>query len=122
MGTQRWFQQGPPARYEWNDGEMIKFTGMKKKHLMLIRTLQQLFFQTKAAKHGGAIISKQDVMLTGIQMRRPDLAYFSGEQIDNSATSEDELIPAFVIEVISSTDDAIQIEENWPNILNQSCR
>ncbi len=50
-------------------------------------------------------------MLTGIQMRRPDLAYFNGEQIDNSLSSEDKPIPAFVIEVISPTDDAVKVDE-----------
>ena len=54
---------------------------------------------------------EQDVMLTGIQMRRPDLAYFSGKQIDNSLTSEEEPIPAFLIEIVSPSDDAEKVEE-----------
>jgi len=98
-------------KYEWNDGEIIKFEKMKKKYLALIRRLQQLFFRTISFSKGAAFIMEQDVMLTGIQMRRPDLAFFSGEQIDNSAISEEEPIPAFVIEVISPTDDAEKVEE-----------
>lgn len=59
---------------------------------------------------------EQDVMLSGtppagIQMRRPDLAYFSGEQIDNSLTSDEEPIPAFLIEIVSPSDDAEKVEE-----------
>lgn len=97
--------------YEWNDGEVIAFEKMKKKHLYLIRTLNRLFSQTEAYRLGGVLIPEQDVMLTGIQMRRPDLAYFSNEQINQSAISDDEPIPAFVIEVISPTDDAEKVEE-----------
>jgi len=50
-------------------------------------------------------------MLTGIQMRRPDLAFFSGQQIDNSTDPDTEPIPEFIIEVVSPTDDAIKVEE-----------
>jgi Uma2 family endonuclease len=98
-------------KYEWNDGEIIKTEKMKKKHLALIRRLQQLFFHTISFTKGAAFIMEQDVMLTGIQMRRPDLAYFSGEQIDNSLTSEEDPIPAFLIEIVSPSDDAEKVEE-----------
>ena len=97
-------------KYEWNDGEIIRFEKMKKKHLVIIRKLQQLFFKTVSFTRGGAIIMEQDVMLTGIQMRRPDLAYFSGSQIDKSIGAE-EPIPEFIIEVVSPTDDATKVEE-----------
>jgi Uma2 family endonuclease len=98
-------------KYEWNDGEVIRFEKMKKKHLVIIRRLQQLFFGTVSFDKGGAFIMEQDVMLTGIQMRRPDLAYFSGNQIDDSTSSDEEPIPEFIIEVVSPTDDAIKVEE-----------
>jgi hypothetical protein len=58
-------------KYEWNDGEIIRFEKMKKKHLFIIRKLQQLFFRTIAFSKGAALIMEQDVMLSGIQMRRP---------------------------------------------------
>ena len=98
-------------KYEWNDGEVIRFEKMKKKHLVIIRRLQQLFFHSVSFSKGAALIMEQDVMLTGIQMRRPDLGYFSGPQIDNSPNSEKEPVPEFVIEIISPTDDAIKVEE-----------
>lgn len=98
-------------KYEWNDGEIIKFAKMKKKHLVIIRTLNRLFVITAAHQNGGELIMEQDVILTGIQMRRPDLAYFSGEQIDNSVSSDENPIPAFLIEVVSPSDDAEKVEE-----------
>lgn len=98
-------------KYEWNDGEVIRFERMKKKHLNLLRTLGTLFLRTEAFQKRGWLAPEQDVWLTGIQMRRPDLAYFSGQQIDNSLSSKDEPIPAFAIEIVSPTDDAIKVDE-----------
>jgi Uma2 family endonuclease len=109
-------------KYEWNDGKIIRFGKVKKKHLFIIRRLQQLFFGTTAFSKGGALIMEQDVMLSGIQMRRPDLAFFSGEQIDASTASEEEPIPQFLIEVISPTDDAEKVEEKLAEYFNSSVK
>ncbi len=95
-------------KYEWNDGELIKILKMNKTHLILIRKLIQLFNRTKDSQKGGLLIQEQDVRLSGIQMRRPDLAFFSAEQIDESA-KEEEPIPEFVIEVISTNDQIIPV-------------
>lgn len=43
-------------KYEWNDGKIIRFGKVKKKHLFIIRRLQQLFFGTTAFSKGGALI------------------------------------------------------------------
>lgn len=109
-------------KYEWNDGKIIRFGKVKKKHLFIIRRLQQLFFGTAAFSNGGALIMEQDVTLSGIQMRRPDLAFFSGEQIDASTTSDEEPIPEFLIEVISPTDDAEKVEEKLVEYFNSSVK
>lgn len=104
------FEPTDGYKYEWNDGELIRTAKMGKRHLYLIRRLNRLFAQTEAYRQGGILICEQDVMLTGVQMRRPDLAYFSGEQIDQSLTTDDEPIPPFVIEVISPTDESEKVE------------
>lgn len=106
------FELWEPAdgyKYEWNDGEIIKFDGMKKKHLKLMRLLARFFKDTNAYQNGGELIHEQDVMLTGIQLRRPDLAYFSGQQIDDSDNAI-EPIPEFVMEVISTFDQIIPVK------------
>lgn len=97
-------------KYEWNDGEVIQSEKMKKRHLYLIRRLNRLFLTTSAHGQGGELIPEQDVWLSDAQMRRPDLAYFSAKQINESAIAETEPIPPFVIEVISPTDDAEHVE------------
>lgn len=48
--------------------------------------------------------------MTGLQLRRPDLAFFSGQQIDQSDI-EEEPIPAFAIEVISSYDQINEVKK-----------
>lgn len=95
-------------KYEWNDGELIKFVGMKKKHLKLIQILSLLFDTTKAKKEKGLLICEQDVMLTGIQLRRPDMAYFSDEQIKDE---QEEPVPTFCIEVISTYDQLNDVKK-----------
>lgn len=72
------------------------------------KTIKPAFLKTNAHAAGGELICKQDVMLTGIQMRRPDMAYFSDEQIRDEANEEP--IPAFCIDVISPTDEGEKIE------------
>lgn len=69
------FMSWKPAdgfKYEWNDGELIKFVGMNKQHLRLIRFLSRLFLKTKAHQEGGELIAEQDIKISGIQVRRPD--------------------------------------------------
>lgn len=108
-------------KYEWNDGEIIRFEKMKKKHLVIVRILNRLFLTTAAHKNGGELMTEQDVMLTGIQMRRPDLAYFSGPQIDKSLGPE-EPIPEFIIEIVSPTDDATKVEEKLAEYFKSSVK
>lgn len=43
LGAKRWFQRGSPVRYEWNDGELIKFEGMNKKQVYIYDVLAKLF-------------------------------------------------------------------------------
>jgi Uma2 family endonuclease len=108
------FEQWEPNdgfKYEWNDGEIIKSEKMNRKHLKLLKKLARLFLKTKAHKSGGELIAEQDVRLTGVQLRRPDIAYFSAEQIENSDhSSAEEPIPGFAIEVISTSDQLTMVK------------
>ena len=96
-------------KYEWNDGEVIRFSGMKKKQYYIYDVLNILFIEKDYHKTG-TFMAEPDVMLTALQMRRPDIAYFTKEQIQRGRQGED-VIPAFVVEVLSETDQAYRIEE-----------
>ncbi|GAB3639591.1 Uma2 family endonuclease [Spirosoma arcticum] len=96
-------------KYEWNDGELIRFSGMKKKQYYIYDVLNVLFFE-KGYHKIGTFMAEPDVMLTALQMRRPDIAYFTKAQIQLGRQGED-VIPTFVIEIISESDQAYRVEE-----------
>lgn len=95
-------------KYEWNDGELIKFEGMNKHQLYILRNLNKLFNSLGLWKVG-ALVSEQDLDFSPMQMRRPDTAYFTDEQIDNTKLGIDET-PEFTIKVISKNDNFNHVE------------
>ncbi len=96
-------------KYEWNDGDLIKFAGMNKRQLKIYDILLDLFID-KGYKKIGTFVAEYDVMLTGIQMRRPDIAYLTKEQIIAADKGNDE-IPEFTIEIISGNDNINDVEK-----------
>ena len=104
-----WKPEDGLNKYEWNDGEIIKFTGMNKKQLYIYEALNNLFVE-KGFWKIGTFVAKYDTMLSGIQMRRPDVAYFTKEQVRNTKEGIDE-IPAFVVEIISTNDKLYEVEK-----------
>jgi Uma2 family endonuclease len=105
---QNW-EQTDSFKYEWNDGELIKFNGINKLHLKIYQILLKLFVK-KGLIEFGTLVAEQDVWLSGIQMRRPDIAYFTDNQVDSSNIGNEE-IPEFVIEIISGNDNINKVEE-----------
>jgi Uma2 family endonuclease len=103
-----WEQPDDGFKYEWNDGEIIKFAGMNKKQIFIFTVLNKLFAK-KGYLENGALIPESDVQLSGIQMRRPDIAYFTDEQAYKGREGID-VIPEFAIEVISDSDIMINVE------------
>lgn len=95
-------------KYEWNDGEIIQFTGMDRKQLFIFEAINDLFI-AKGLWKTGTLVAEQNIMLTGIQMRRPDIAYFTKTQVKNM--KDFEVIPDFVIEIISTYDNLNKVEE-----------
>lgn len=75
-------------KYEWNDGELIKFTGMNRRQLKIYDILLRLFVE-KGYMQLGTFVAEYDVMLTGIQMRRPDIAYLSKAQVLEADNGDD---------------------------------
>ncbi len=96
-------------KYEWNDGDLIQFTGMNKNQLYIYDLLLDLFVEKGLIKKG-TLVAEYDVMLSGIQMRRPDIAFLTKAQVKETREGKDE-IPEFVIEVISEIDNINKVEE-----------
>jgi Uma2 family endonuclease len=102
-------EQNDGFKYELNDGELIKFSGMNKKQVYIFEILNRLFIR-KGLWEQGTFLTEYDVMLSGIQMRRPDIAYLTNEQVRLGKEGED-VIPEFMIEIISESDQQYKIEE-----------
>lgn len=96
-------------KYEWYNGELIRFSGMKKKQYFIYDVLNSLFVE-KGYYKAGTLMAEPDVMLTDSQMRRPDIAYFTKAQIQLGRQDED-VIPEFVIEILSGSDRSYRVEE-----------
>lgn len=96
-------------KYEWNDGIIEKTTAMKLKEIHVVNNLQKRFFELDLNTKG-MLSSETEVWTSKIQWRKPDIAYFSNEQIKIGAEGEN-TIPLFVIEVLS-TFDPINIVTN----------
>lgn len=96
-------------KHEWNDGEIITFEGMKENQMYIYDRLLDLLIDL-GYKKSGTLIAEQDVVVSGIQVRRPDIAYFTREQIGQSAKGI-RSIPEFVIEIISNNDEINKLEQ-----------
>ncbi len=103
-------------KYEWNDGEIIQFNGMKREQYYIYDKLNYLFFKTGSIEKG-SLVAEQDIQLSGIQMRRPDICYLSREQARQGREGM-EMIPAFAIEIISNNDQINQMEKKLTEYFN----
>ncbi|MEM8525782.1 MAG: Uma2 family endonuclease [Bacteroidota bacterium] len=90
-------------KYEWNDGIIEVREQMSQKQLYLQRILLHLFTQTTTCKTGGVLTFSTDMFTSVKQLRRPDLAIYTKEQIEAAAQGENQ-IAAWVAEVISNSD------------------
>ena len=97
-------------KYEWINGRIERTEGMKENEVLLIRNLTRAFIRTAAFQQGGELISEVDVMITPDQLRRPDFAYLTLDQVRRSVDGRMG-IPSFVIEVISPNDRIKYLEE-----------
>ncbi len=104
-----WDQPEDGFKYEWNDGELIKFNGMSRKQVYIFDALLNFLIE-KGFKKNATLVSEYDIMLTGIQMRRADVAYITNDQIAQTKLGID-VIPEFVIEILSESDNVNKVEE-----------
>lgn len=96
-------------KYEWNDGKIEKTHAMNQTQQLIFRNLLQLFVKTSVFKNRGILTSEVSMKTSEKQLRKPDLAIFSNEQVlsfdDNNST-----VAAWVAEVISDNDNINTVE------------
>ena len=90
-------------KYEWFNDELIKFSGLRTSELYIYFNLSRNFVEQQLHKIG-CLVCKQDVDLSPMQMRRPDIAFFTKGQGKNMKEDVDE-VPQFAVEIISKNDN-----------------
>lgn len=95
-------------KYEWDDGEIIKWSSLQSKHIYIYHQLIKLFYRNYKSPDG-TFINKAKIHLSPVQVRLPDTAYFTDKQIGDGSRGI-EIIPGFVIEYISEQDRCADLE------------
>jgi Uma2 family endonuclease len=103
-------------KYEWVNGQLEKTVrSMNRTWLFIQVNLMNFLARLKAQNPAidGILISGGDVFFEG-NHRRPDIAYFTAEQIEAARDNED-IHPDFVVEVISKNDQLERVAEKMEN-------
>lgn len=101
-------------KYEWVDGYVVKTKyAMNQYQSVLAINLLEFFYTLKAKKLvEGGFVAEVDTFLAEKTMRRPDMVYFTPEQMKKIGLENKNQVPLFVIEIVSSTDqvNALQLK------------
>jgi Uma2 family endonuclease len=103
-------------KYEWVDGavEKTKRT-MDRTQTFILINLLNAFDQLKSqGKATGYLLSEVELFFLE-NYRRPDIAWFTAEQVDNLRDEAARDVPAFVIEIISSNDQINAVKKKMAN-------
>jgi len=74
-------QHSHEESYEFVRGRIIEKTGMKQTEYLLLKFLTRLFTKTTAYERGDELTPEMDSYVDDTRRRRPDLAYFTMDQI-----------------------------------------
>ncbi|GAB4035417.1 Uma2 family endonuclease [Spirosoma jeollabukense] len=89
--------------YEYSNGTLEPTISMRQDENYLLTNLENQFFKTSAFQHGDRLRPEMDSWLTDVQMRRPDVSYFTSDQLRQMAIGAD-VVPGFVVESASESD------------------
>ena len=113
----RYLNREDGYKYEWLNGEVVKFKSMDYTQFFIIRNLRNLFEELRALGSVSGILMPEGDIFFGPNHRRPDVAYLTDEQIDRTAYGENQ-VPQFVIEVVSSRDQMNAVTDKMGNYRN----
>ncbi len=105
------WQTDDDTHYEFDNGFAEPTEGMKKAERQIIRNIQRAFRRTQAFAEDALLYEENDVWVTPLQKRIPDIALFTDAQIKSSLDETIEPIPGFVIELISESDLVGKVEK-----------
>jgi Uma2 family endonuclease len=92
-------------KYEWVNGLIEKTPrNMDQKQQFIYSNLSDFLTNLRfAGKANGRLLAEVDTFFIGDTHRRPDIAYFSDEQLKSMAQDMNQ-VPKFVVEIISTKD------------------
>jgi Uma2 family endonuclease len=103
-GFLRWNQPEDGYKYEWNDGTIEKSAKMiTPAQLYLVDNLSALL-EKATPPAGGRMICEVQNRTTDVQVRIPDVAYYTKEEIRKAADKKYQPVTSFAIEIISDHD------------------
>lgn len=94
---------GHDGSYEFVRGRIIEKNDMKQEEFLLLRFLTRLFAKTSAYEQGDELIPEMDSYVDDRRKRRPDLAYFTLEQIEDTRTGNRQKT-RFALEILSDSE------------------
>jgi len=97
-------------KYEWNNGKVEKTKNMNQEQGFIQKILMRLFYTTKTSKEDGSFLVETDMKTSDKQLRRPDLAIYSGSQQEKIANGKNQVAP-WIGEVISDTDNINRVNQ-----------
>ncbi|MCB0517649.1 MAG: Uma2 family endonuclease [Lewinellaceae bacterium] len=97
-------------KYEWNNGLVEKTNAINQYQSKFFIVLLDVLIKTAAFKEGGRIVQETDMDTSPIQLRRPDIAYYTAEQLKKMWNKENQ-VALFIVEVISPSDKAEDINK-----------
>lgn len=91
------------GRYEFVRGRIIEKKDVKQLEAFIIKFLTRAFVATSAFRSGGELFQEMDAYIDDTRKRRPDLAYFTAEQIVEMRAGQ-HLPTLFAIEILSDSE------------------
>jgi Uma2 family endonuclease len=100
----RWESDDDEFVYEFDHGLLDPTRSMQQKEAHIIANINYTFYTTTAFQQRAQLIPEIDVWVNDSQRRRPDLAFFTADQIRAMADGQNE-IPVFAVEILSDYDE-----------------
>ena len=101
---EQWQQQyAHEGSYEFVRGRIIEKNEMKQAEYLILKFLTRLFTQTTAYQRGDELTPEMDSYVDNTRKRRPDLAYFTLEQIEETGKGIRQKTH-FAIEILSDSE------------------
>lgn len=110
-------------KYEWNNGVIEK--SPKKitfENLFIVQRLNRFFQATEPYRQVGELFTEPESMTSSTQLRIPDMAYYTAQQITDAGAGKTPSVPEFIIEFVSDNDVHQKVLKKLDEYFNAGAR